>query len=62
MGEEKSVIEELEEISEDEEFTESLHRIPVVGVIKNGVTILPESERDGEEDFWEEVYNKQHGK
>lgn len=62
MQEDKNIIEELNEISENERFNEALHRLPVVGVVKNGVTILPDSEKDGEEDFWEEVYNKQYGK
>lgn len=62
MQEDKNIMEELNEISENEKFNEALHRLSVVGVVKNGVTILPDSEKDGEEDFWEEVYNKQYGK
>lgn len=64
----REVFEELEKISKKEEkdrlVEEAIRNIPVVGRIdpETGHAILPESEREDDDDFWTEMFLKKYGK
>ena len=58
MRKEKGIIEQLNDISEDEQLNEAIERIPVVGILDESKkrVILPISEKSDDDDFWDDLY------
>ena len=58
----KNILEQLEDISKEEELNEAIEHLPTIGVYdpKRDAVILPASERSSDDDYWDRIYRSTH--